>query len=58
MISAASPSVSIAPKSGPDEVMIGSIRKSRAHKTRTSATDVRELVSITMDRTSRIGRAV
>jgi hypothetical protein len=45
-------------KSGPDEVMTGSIRKSLAHKTRTSATDVRELVSITMDRTSRIGRAV
>ena len=38
--------------------MAGSILNSRAHSTRTSATDVRELVSITIDRTSGIGRVV
>ena len=36
----------------------GAILKSRAHNTRTSATDVRELVSMTIDRTSDIGRVV
>ena len=58
MIRAASQRPSICDKSGPAGSISGLILNSRAHRTRTSATDVRELTSMAIDRTSPIGRDV
>ena len=55
MMSAASQRSSISETSGPCASRAGSIMKSRAHRTLARATDVRELVSIAIDRTSAIG---
>ncbi len=51
---AASAVASISSRRGPLEYNIGRILNSRAQRTRTSATDVRELVSSAIERTSRI----
>ena len=56
MINAASQRSSIASRPGARISMDGWIPNSRAHSTRTSATEVRELVSIAIERTSDIGR--
>ena len=58
MSSAASQRASIASRFGPSGSNVGWILNSFAQRTRTSATEVRELVSIAIDRTSLIGRVV
>src|SRR5437764_14389514 len=55
MTSAASQRASMAGRSGAWVSARGAILNSRAHRILTSATEVRELASIAMDRTSAIG---
>ncbi len=58
MMSAASQCASIVATSGSRGSSAGSMPKWRSHSTCTSATDVRELVSMAIERTSRIGFVV
>ena len=58
MMSAASHVASMSDRSGPRASIVGAILNSRAHNTPASATDVRELVSIAIDRTSVISFVV
>ena len=58
MTSAASARASIASMSGAIASNRGSMPKRRAHRTRSRPTDVRELVSVAIARTSPIGRRV
>jgi len=58
MMSAASHRFNMPDKSASKASIAGWILYSRAHSTRTSAIDVRELVSMAIDRTSRIGFVV
>src|ERR671918_505383 len=55
IISAASHRDSVSFRSGPRASIAGAILNTRAHRTRSSATELRELVSIAIDRTSSIG---